>query len=227
MKTILSTHRLIWIVPLLLGSIVLIAGTLLHQNITITHYEVSNSKLASTFDGYTVVQVSDLHNKLFGSNQSQLIEAIKSQQPNIIVLTGDMVGSWASNYDQSLILIKEAVKIAPVFVVDGNHDAQIETYPIQKQAMIDAGAIVLADELYPIIIDHNRFNLIGLKEQFNVVNRTSPIKNLIDQTQFNLLLAHHPSDFKDYVSVGLDVTLTGYAHGGQWRFFGIGLYAPK
>jgi len=227
MKLQLMLKPLVWITPIVLGSIVLITGTLPNQQITMSSYEISNSKLASVFDGYTIVQVSDLHNKRFGKNQSVLIEKIKAQHPDLIVLTGDMVGSWVPNYDQSLIFIKEASMIAPVIVVDGNHDARLKTYPIQKQAMSDAGAIVLEDELMSVILDNESFNLVGLKERFNVENRTNPVKNLVDPQRFNLLLAHHPTDFIDYVEAGFDLTLTGHAHGGQWRFFGVGLYAPN
>jgi len=197
-----------------------------NRSISVSSYDIINTKLDPVFDGYKIVQVSDLHNASFGNNQENLIELIKAQDPDLIVLTGDMVGNWVPDYDKALILIREAVKIAPVIVVDGNHDAQIESYPIQKQAMIDAGAIVLADETMSIELNGSSINLIGMKERFDIEDRGVYVKDLIDPLRFNLLLAHHPESFKDYVNAKPDLVLTGHAHGGQFRFFGIPIYSP-
>ena len=209
------------------GLLTVIWGASPNQTISLTVYDIPSSKLSDVFDDYTIVQVSDLHNAKFGRDQSRLLSKIKAQNPDLIVLTGDMVGNWVPDYDQALILIQEAVKIAPVIVVDGNHDAQIDTYPFQKMAMIQAGAQVLSDEAIPIKIGNESFNLIGMKERFKVKDRGIFIKDLIDPTRFNLLLAHHPESFQDYVSTQADLILTGHAHGGQFRFFGIPIYSPN
>ena len=208
------------------GLVTLVWGMSPNRSISVSTYDIINTKLSESFDGYTIVQVSDLHNANFGTDQSKLLELIKAQEPDLIVLTGDMVGNWVPDYDKALILIREAVKIAPVIVVDGNHDAQIITYPIQKQAMIDAGAIVLADEAMSIERDGTSFNLIGMKERFDIEDRGVYVKDLIDPLSFNLLLAHHPESFMDYVGTNADLVLTGHAHGGQFRFFGIPIYSP-
>jgi predicted MPP superfamily phosphohydrolase len=197
-----------------------------NRSISVSSYDIINSKLDPVFDGYKIVQVSDLHNASFGSSQEKLIELIKAQDPDLIVLTGDMVGNCVPDYDKALILITEAIKIAPVIVVDGNHDAQIESYPIQKQAMIDAGAIVLADQSMSISIGNQSFNLIGMKERFEIEDRGVYINDLIDPARFNLLLAHHPENFTDYARTKADLVLTGHAHGGQFRFFGVPIYSP-
>ena len=67
-----------------------------HHNVTIvtTQYTVSSEKLPSNFDGFTIVQVSDLHNDLFGKENCKLIDAIKSAEPDIIALTGDIMDSY-------------------------------------------------------------------------------------------------------------------------------------
>lgn len=206
--------------------IVVLSGSSANRTITITRYDIKSVKLPDDFQPMTIVQISDLHNALFGKDQTDLIMKINAQAPNLIVLTGDMVSNWDAQYNNALILIKEAVKLAPVIVVDGNHDAKQPTYFIQKQAMIDAGAIVLEDASMLIGNSGAEFNLIGLKERFHMDNRASPIANQIDPDRFNLLLAHHPSDFSDYANAGADLTLTGHAHGGQFRFFNTGIFAP-
>jgi len=210
----------------LISSGILITGALPNFKITSTHYEVESSKIPLAFDGFKIVQVSDLHNASFEKDQHRLISSIKAEDPDVIVFTGDMVGTWIPNYQNALILIKEATKIAPVLVVDGNHDARLKTYPIQKQAMIDAGAIVLEDESYPITLQDSSIQILGLKERFKVKDRANPIKDLIDQKTFSLLLAHHPENFRDYVQAKVDLVLVGHAHGGQFRFFDQGIFSP-
>lgn len=226
MKTPFTLAQLSTTLVVLVSSGILITGSLPNFKITSTHYEVESSKIPLVFDGYKIVQVSDLHNASFGKDQRQLISSIKAEDPDLIVFTGDMVGSWIPDYQNALILIKEATKIAPVLVVDGNHDARLKTYPIQKQAMIDAGAIVLEDESYPITIQDSSIQILGLKERFKVKDRASPIKDLVDPNTFSLLLAHHPENFLDYVQAKVDLVLVGHAHGGQFIFFDQGIYSP-
>jgi len=207
-----------------LGSI--ITGTTNNYSISVTKLDVTSSKLDPVFDDYTIVQISDLHNASFGKNQEDLIALIIEAEPDLIVLTGDMVGNWTPDYDHALTLIRESVKIAPVMVVDGNHDARLFTYAFQKQAMEEAGATVLEDKAVSILRGKASFNLIGMKERFKVKNRATFIAPLIDADRFNLLLAHHPENFLDYVGAKVDLVLTGHAHGGQFRFFGIPIYSP-
>jgi hypothetical protein len=226
MKTPFTLTQLIIPLVVLASSGILVTGLLPNFKITSTHYDLESSKIPFVFDGYKIVQVSDLHNASFGKDQSHLISSIKAEDPDLIVLTGDMVGSWIPDYQNALILIKEASKIAPVLVVDGNHDARLKTYPIQKQAMIDAGALVLEDENYPITILDSYIQILGLKERFEVKDRASPIKDLVDPNTFSLLLAHHPENFLDYVQAKVDLVLVGHAHGGQFRFFDQGIYSP-
>jgi len=227
MKFQFNWFTLAWILVVILISGVLIVGTIPNSKITITSYAITSTKIPETFDGYVIVQVSDLHNASFGKDQERLIQSIKAQNPDLIVLTGDMVGSWDAKYNHSLVLIKEALKIAPVIIVDGNHDAREKTYPIQKQAMIDVGGLVLEDESMLITKEDSSINLIGLKERFLVEDRGIYVRDKVSSNHFNLLLAHHPNNFDDYVRLGVDVVLVGHAHGGQWRFFGQGLYAPN
>lgn len=226
MKTPFTLTQLIIPLVVLASSGILVTGLLPNFKITSTHYELESSKIPFVFDGYKIVQVSDLHNASFGKDQSHLISSIKAEDPDLIVLTGDMVGSWIPDYQNALILIKEASKIAPVLVVDGNHDARLKTYPIQKKAMIDAGALVLEDESYPITLQDSSIQILGLKERFKVKDRASPIKDLVDPNTFSLLLAHHPENFLDYVQAKVDLVLVGHAHGGQFRFFDQGIYSP-
>ena len=205
-----------------LGLAIVIWGASPNNTITVTTYDLAFSSFPASMDGLVIVQVSDLHNQAFGDKQQALVDLILAQEPDLVALTGDMVGSWDAAYDQALVLIRELSPHVPVYIVDGNHDAREPDYPLQKAAMEDAGGIVLADES----LTFGSINLMGLKERFGVNNRAEPIAHLVQDDRFNLLLAHHPADFSDYVGVDVDLVLTGHVHGGQFRFFGVGLVSP-
>jgi predicted MPP superfamily phosphohydrolase len=205
-----------------LGLAIVVWGASPNRTITVTSFDLAYATFPEAMDGLTLVQVSDLHNQSFGENQQELVDLILAQEPDLVAFTGDMVDSWTADYDQALVLIRELAKHVPVVIVDGNHDAREPDYPLQKAAMEDAGGIVLADES----LAFGWINLIGLKERFGVNHRAEPIAHLVQEDRFNLLLAHHPADFDDYASVDVDLVLTGHVHGGQFRFFGVGLVSP-
>ena len=205
-----------------LGIAIVIWGASPNSTITVTRFDLAVTSFPEELDGLTIVQVSDLHNKVFGDNQQDLVDLILAQEPDLVAFTGDMVDSWTAEYDHALVLIQALAKHVPVYIVDGNHDAREPDYPIQKAAMENVGGIVLADES----VSFESINLIGLKERFGIENRAQPVAHLVEADRFNLLLAHHPADFNDYVGIGVDLVLTGHVHGGQFRFFGVGLVSP-
>ena len=61
-----------------------------NDTIKTTKYQINSSKIPSTFDGYKILQLSDLHNKNF---EKRLFDKIELEKPDIIVMTGDMVSS--------------------------------------------------------------------------------------------------------------------------------------
>ncbi len=91
---------------ILIVVILLVWGT---NDIVTSTYSVGNEKIPSEFDGYRIVQISDLHNKEFGKNQKRLIEKIKKENPDLIVITGDIVDrrKWGTkNMEKFLSEIK-------------------------------------------------------------------------------------------------------------------------
>ena len=70
-----------------------------NNDISITNIDFKNSKVPENFNDYKILQVSDLHNKEFGKNQNKLVELTKKINPNIIVVTGDLIDSRRTNID--------------------------------------------------------------------------------------------------------------------------------
>lgn len=223
--------KMLWVI-LLLG-IVALVGWIAWGNRTIgcTEIQVRSAHLPEAFSGYKVAQVSDLHNAEFGADNERLLEALRQAAPDLIALTGDLVDSRRTDLDCAIAFVQAAVEIAPVYYVTGNHESRIAAYPELERAMEQAGVYVLRNETEQIERDGAFLSVSGVDdptffatdEQF-----TQTLQSLLptDET-FTLLLSHRPERFETYVGCGVDLTLSGHAHGGQFRLPGIGgLFAP-
>ena len=61
--------------------------------ITVDKTDIVSNKIDSSFNGYKILQLSDLHSRRFGKNNKNLIKKIDKIDPDIIVCTGDMMNS--------------------------------------------------------------------------------------------------------------------------------------
>ena len=92
------------------------------NTLEVTKYVVENKKVPKEFDGYNIVQISDLHSKLFGENNKKLIQKIKSLNPDIVVVTGDLIDGENNNYNVALDFMKEISKLYRVYYIIWNHE---------------------------------------------------------------------------------------------------------
>lgn len=201
-------------------------------------YYISSSRLPQKFDGYRIAQVSDLHNAEMGSGNEKLLTMLRQAQPDIIAITGDLIDSRSTDTQVALEFIQAAVKIAPCYYVTGNHEARVSAYAQLKAAMENAGVVVLEDERTEITIDGETITLLGVSDPSFQTNylfgdaqtlMESKLSGLrTDNDGFTVLLSHRPELFDTYAESGVDVVLSGHAHGGQFRLPVIGgLVAPN
>lgn len=217
------------IIILMLIIIILIPFFLFqNKHLVITTYTYESEKLGADLDGYRIVQISDLHNAEFGKENKKLLETIRSCSPDIIVITGDLVDSNHTNVERAVAFVKEAVKIAPVYYVTGNHEYWLEPSENEQmmQGILAAGACDLDDEAVCIEKGDSSFMLAGLDDQ-HLSDET--LKNLLQEqkNELSIVLAHEPQYLQNYANAGADLVLTGHAHGGQIRLpFVGGIVAP-
>ncbi len=184
-----------------------------NTNIETTKYIIESKKIPSSFNGFKIAQVSDFHNKEW---DNKLIDILKSESPDIIVITGDFIDSYRTNIDISAKLIDDAIKIAPIYYVTGNHESRISEYPMFKQMLISKCVIMLEDERADIELNDETISILGINDPSFGVSIDSTIKSInYSEQNFNILLSHRPEAFEKYVSNSIDLTLTGHAHGGQ------------
>lgn len=207
------------------------------NTLEVTKYVVENKKVPKEFDGYNIVQISDLHSKLFGENNKKLIQKIKSLNPDIVVVTGDLIDGENNNYNVALDFMKEISKLYRVYYIIGNHEQKslIKKYKdeykdyFNKLHQIDF--VNLDNNKVEIVKGDSNINLYGLtvpyscyKYLFDNQETTSIDINFleeklgkVDREQFNILLAHTPFYFDEYEKWGADLTLCGHVHGGIVR----------
>lgn len=203
-----------------------------NNHINITEFNYSNSKIPATFDGFTIAQVSDLHNKMFGENQKYILLKLKSTAPDIIVITGDVVDRRHYDLEAALEFVKGAVKIAPVYFVTGNHEAWLDDYEIAKSCLIEAGAIFMDDKEVTLMKGDGTLKILGVSDpdflttsydQGNDVTKmTGQLAKWSSNENFKILLTHRPELFDLYAANNLDLVFAGHTHGGQIRIPFIG-----
>ena len=201
-------------------------------------YTVSSNELPDAFDGYRIAHISDLHNAELGDSNEKLLSMLREAEPDIIAITGDLIDSRNTNIEVALAFAEEAMKIAPCYYVTGNHEARVSEYDELKAGLEAAGVVVLENERTEIELSGEAITILGVDDpSFNtdylfgdsasVVSNTLAEISTVDDG-FTVLLSHRPELFDTYVACGMDLTLSGHAHGGQFRLpFVGGLVAPN
>ena len=214
-----------------------------NNHLTVSSYVYESVKVKDELSGYRIVQVSDLHNKLFGANQSRLIQKIASCKPDLIVVTGDVVDSNHFDTAPAIMFLENAGKIAPVYYVTGNHEYWLGREEREElfEQMKQAGVKCLFDEAVQILPLKEAFEkepqpgfvLVGLDDKSlsgdirKLPKQSGSLWENTDDGRLVLMLAHEPQYWKEYAKTGADLVLCGHAHGGQivLPFVG-GLVAP-
>ncbi len=225
---------------LFIGTLVGFSIFLYVQNnlISITEVKITSNKIPSSFKGFKILQISDLHNKKFGDNQETLIQKVKSVNPDIIAITGDLIDSKSYDPEVSMELIRKLVKKYPVYFVTGNHEKWSGKYNNLEKELKKHHVIVLRNEHVSIQIGGQDIHILGIDDpEFVTGNRDegNVVKDEIIKAKFemqpdtyNVLLSHRPEFLTEYADEQINLVLSGHAHGGQVRlpFIG-GLVAPN
>ncbi len=205
--------------------------------VTTTVYQIEHDDLPEVFSGFRIAQVSDLHNGAWGKNHNRLLAELTRADPDIIILTGDLVDSRRTDVGASLAFARQTASIAPCYYVTGNHEARLDAALWQEleAGLTDAGVTVLLDQSVQITrkdaflyltgaVDPSFGKDTGLAASLPGTGTFS----LAAEDGFSVLLSHRPEFFEAYVQAGFDLVFSGHAHGGQVRlpFLG-GMIAPN
>ena len=201
-------------------------------------YMVGSKELPDAFDGYRIAHVSDLHNAEMGDGNEKLLAMLRAAEPGMIAITGDMIDSRNTDVEVALNFAEKAMQIAPCYYVTGNHEARVSEYDELKAGLEACGVIILENEREQIEMSGEFITILGVDDpSFNTDYLFGDSASVVSSTLaeisteddvFTVLLSHRPELFDTYVACGMDLTLSGHAHGGQFRLpFVGGLVAPN
>lgn len=196
--------------------------------------------LPAAFDGYRIVQLSDLHIGTFGSDTTyirQLVERIDSLHPDLIVFTGDLVNASADELDPYGDLLSQLRAPDGVYSVLGNHDyctyrrydtpdGAARNLAELKRRQHAYGWELLQNEHRTIRRDADSIVLIGVEHSgrppFPSRGDLSQALRGVAKGSYKILLSHDPSHWRREVLPQSDVqlTLSGHTHGMQLMVFG-------
>ena len=226
------------IIALSAAVLVIFLGYVMYGNtaVTVTEYDVRSEKIPSGFDGFRIVQISDLHNSRNTLMTDSLIEKVKDIAPNVIFLTGDIIDREMTDVTAAKDVIEKLTWIAPVYYVTGNHEARTGEYYALSAKMRSLGVKELKDEAITKRFHGDHIVILGLEdpmgskargttEKADTQKRLSSIA--FDHNEYSVLLSHRPELLDVYAAEGVDLVFAGHAHGGLIRlpFIG-GIFAP-
>lgn len=218
--------------------LVVAAVWVIWSNISVctTGIEFASAALPEEFDCFRIVHISDTHDCEFGKDNARLTEKVRAAEPDMIVITGDMVDSNRTDIAHSLSLGAQLAEIAPTYYVCGNHEALLDDgdYSAFRTGLKASGVTVLEDEAVEIFRGNASVRLTGLKDlgfyNGNIDEKTAEMEknlNALLSSGFDIVLSHRPELFDSYATARAELIFCGHAHGGQVRipFIG-GVAAP-
>ncbi len=218
-----------------------------NKSLTVTKYVFQSPQVHDSFDGFRIVQVSDLQSEYFGSDQEELIDAVRQSEPDIIVFTGDLVDRTHTDYEASLKAMEGLAKIAPVYYVNGNHELALPEEKIAQMysSMEEMGIKLLMGCRSSVERNGEKIYIAGLAEEAVLQSKESgqaegqefektvideeieKLTGAVDEEDLVILLVHEPQLIEAYAGEKIDLVFAGHAHGGQIRLpFTEGLFAP-
>lgn len=209
------------------GALLLANG--LDNRLEVTHYQVKQKSLPKEFDGFRIVHISDFH----CDTTPGLVNEIRGEFPDIIVITGDLAHDTGS-FDAFIHLLEQLLKIAPCYMVSGNHDVWRTDYKDLVAACRARGGIFLQDERVELERSGAKIAISGIEDPFTrdkdlmAKKLAQSLNTLGPYDGYELLLFHRASSLDRLKDQGFDLILAGHMHGGQFRIPGVGgVLAPR
>ena len=192
-----------------------------NSNFHTVHYTMTSHKLSHPI---RLALITDLHSCKYGNT---LIDAIKKEQPDILLLGGDIFDDQIS--DKNTVHFLEGITTKyPTYYVTGNHEYWSGRVDEMKSILKSFHVEVLEGKTKQIRLHSQIISIRGIDDQCSHNYKKQLNQLHTNNNYFSLLLAHRPSYIKDYLKYDYDLILSGHAHGGQWRIPYIlnGLFAP-
>lgn len=201
------------------------------RDFRVTKYRICSQKLNGIKKEKKIIFLSDLHNRMYGEENERLLESIRNQHPDLILIGGDMlVRKDGNSYDKTVHFLAKLPGICPVYCANGNHEQKLkelpdkyeQSYEEYKKALTASGIHMLENASETVKLEEVPVKLSGLEIPLGAYARFGrkelSLKEITDRIgehgdDYQILLAHHPGYMKEYLAYGADLILGGHYHG--------------
>ena len=202
------------------GATVLCSLLLADSNLRLvtTEYELAFPELPAGFDGFRVVQLSDIHGAVYGRDNVRLLRAVERARPDLIAITGDLADADSDLADVEALLT-ELTRLAPVYYVTGNHEWSDGLLPALKPMLERQGVRYLSNEYVLLEREGDTVVLAGVDDPNGYATQPKPpeVADTLPENSFRILLGHRNDWLTKYPELPVDLILCGHAHGGLVR----------
>ena len=209
---------------LLVLTALLAAGFLLWGNCSLQTTETAlvSPTLPPAFDGLRIVELADLHGRVFGRGSRRLLAAVRRAEPDLICIDGDL---FDEHTDLAMLppLLRGLCAIAPVYYVTGNHEWRVPGLRGILAQMRACGVTVLQDDWRVLRRGEDALIVAGTDDPCGPAERKTPAELIADiraeagEAAFLLLLTHRNDQLPQWSALGVQAVLAGHCHGGVVR----------
>lgn len=208
----------------------------------VTKYTIENNKLPKSLDNLKIVHISDVHSKLFGKDNKIFIDKVKNINPDIIIMSGDIIDDSCEDIEGYIKNFKELYSLYPTYYSIGNHERKLGIKKYNKYIELlkenNANVIINGSCYYEKNGEKIKINALKFRENMQPKVLTEDKKNKfikymenklkdLNTSEFNILIAHDPENFELYEKLNVDLIFSGHVHGGLIRFGKICLLSPR
>ena len=177
----LKKIKKIFKIIILLFAFFFVFNIILNKNIFVREYKIQSKKITEKFNNYKIVQITDVHSIRNDIELEKIVNKIKSQNPNLICVTGDLIDSDYYSYQNSLYenndinqieeltvkFMKNLKEIADTYYIYGNHEMMLLDDPENnkfKSDLEELGIKILNNKIAEIEINGEKINLVGIQD---------------------------------------------------------------
>ena len=214
------TGRTVFLVLILVLAFLLIDSNF---RVQVTEYDIESSEIPKSFEGFRILQLSDLHNREFGEENEELLGNIKGAKPDIIVVTGDLADAACEDLEGFVRPLMEGLTgIAPTFYVSGNHEWAAGFMEELFDLLEDCGVTALRNDYVAMEKNGERIILAGCEDPNGPYDMMTPEELVADIREAYgdsciIMLNHRNDALGRFADLGVALVLSGHGHGGIIR----------
>ncbi|MBN1947797.1 MAG: metallophosphoesterase [Bradymonadales bacterium] len=192
------------------------------REVTVRRLELTLPRLPAALDGFTLVQLTDLHlgPTLGRSWLAEIVEQVNALSPDLVAITGDLADGMVDHLREEVAPLQHLEAPYGIYFVTGNHEyyAGFDQWMGEIEQL---GLEVLRNRWVSIPPEGDGFDLVGIDDPEGarmVPGHTSDLETALagrDPSRELVLLAHQPRVIDQASHLGVGLQLSGHTHAGQ------------